>query len=33
MANPIKSKKIMPHLKLSKTHAFGPKKLKNKQKL
>jgi hypothetical protein len=24
---------IMPHLKLSKTYAFGTKKLKNKQKM
>jgi hypothetical protein len=30
---PIKFKRIMAHLKLSKTHFFGPKKLKNKQKL
>jgi hypothetical protein len=30
---PIKSKRIMPHLKLSKPYAFGMKILKNKQKL
>jgi hypothetical protein len=30
---PTKSKGMMPHLKLSKTYAFGTKKLKNKQKL
>jgi hypothetical protein len=28
-----KSIKIMPHLKLSKTHAFGTKNLKNKIKI
>jgi hypothetical protein len=31
--NPIKSKIIMPHLKLSKKYAFGTKTLKNKQKM
>jgi hypothetical protein len=30
---PTKSKGIMPHLKLSKTYAFGIKKLKSKQNL
>jgi hypothetical protein len=30
---PIKSKGIMPHLKLSKTYVSGTKTLKNKQKL
>jgi hypothetical protein len=30
---PTKSIKIMPHLKLSKTHAFGTKKLKIKTKI
>ncbi len=30
---PTKSVGIMPHLKLSKTYAFGTNKLKNKQKL
>jgi len=30
---PVKSKGIMPHLKLSKNMFLGPKKLKSKQKL
>jgi hypothetical protein len=30
---PTKSILMMPHVKLSRTYAFGTKKLKNKQKL